>query len=178
MTRHVRTALRYALSRNKPSLEQAIMRDRDLAMADYLLDTQADTWDAMHLGRSLMWAAVAAPANPQGWLEIVRKIAAHDQAAAICPTMVQQAILQTAQLHDHAMARFLFSLPQVARISKRGWDDIMMETLHKGHPYKRVIERRAFEDRDGDAEIQAMVDDVLARQKAARRKTSPAVKPS
>lgn len=165
--RHILAALKYAALRRKPTLEQAIRRDRDIAMARYLLDRHADKWDAFELGRALMWASVAAPDDPRGWLDVVTQIAAHARAVDICPSMIQQTILQSAQHHDIALARFLFTQPQVQHISRDGWKDVLMEVLPKGHPYKRVIEKRDFDDKDGCPEILAMVEQFTQKHKKA-----------
>lgn len=155
------------------------MRTRDLAMAQYLLDRHAEKWDGMELGRAMMWAAVSAPDNPPGWLKVIETIAAHPKAADICYSMVQQSILKAAQQHDVAMARFLCSLPQVAQITQPGWNDILMDTLPKGHPYKRVIETRRFTDVDGHPEIQQMVDAAMGPQRVTQAAPRPSgVKPA
>lgn len=154
------------------------MRTRDLAMAQYLLDRHAEKWDGMELGRAMMWAAVAAPDNPPGWLAVIKKITTHPIVNGIDQIMVQQSILQAAKHQDVALARFLLALPQVAHIEKDGWDAILMETLPKGHPYKRVIETRDFTDVDGNPEIQEMVDDAMARSKKTRPFRAKGLKPS
>lgn len=163
-------AIRRAFSAPK-SLTEIIHKDRDAAMASYVLEHHAGRIEAAELGHALIWAVNEAGKNEKKWLATIQLLRAHNAAADICPSVIASCLYESATDKTVHIAAELLKFPQINAFAASGWDGILFACLPKDDPEKRRIEKRNFDDKDGHPEILKMV-------RAAMNKTPPPPPPS
>lgn len=171
--RRLKAAFQYHIALTPPYFVRAIRDRRNYALAAYIFEQDGARLTREDLEQGLIWLGAAkSPQTEDERAALAARIGKHPQAAYISTSVMTSCLLTAADEHEAELFAALVNFPTVKDMDDSQWDQVLFYALPKGHPDKKRMETRDFDDRDGHPDILWMLEIVRQGHATARKRSS------